>query len=335
MPALALVGAGIGAGAGYAIAGTATAALTGASIGASIGGGYDQLNTAYDNAAAVRVTGQYNAQHAVQVARYNASVARTVATANAGLALMGATASSQATTAITDYNARLQRAVSEYNASLLEDDAELIWQASELDVFQFERAAQVMRGAARAAYGASGVVLDISTDTPSQVMLDMETEAALEVAIMRHNADIQAGRLLNAAAQSRWEGQVMANKILYEGYTSASLTMLQGAMGAAAELGLGYIQANQIEWQGARQAENILRNAWWGSEQYKQQGQQQLVDGLFRGLGYYANYRGATAAASPSSALTRVTPISGAGGGYVPPVGTPTPSSGGSLLLSP
>lgn len=267
----------------------------GATIGGAIGGGYDQLQTGYSNANAVYANGMHNYNSSLAAGQYNAEVLRATGNLNARLSLLGGEAVASASEGLAEYNAELRRMIGDYNASLLEQDAELIWDAADLDIYQYDRQQRSVRGTTRAAYGASGVRLDEPTDTPSQVLLDMETEAELEKLIIKYNADVQASRVLNAASLSRWQGEAEARQILFEGFSTANLSRLQGALGAAGELASTELAAQNVLWSSSAEAGNILREATFARDQYRQSGRQAFMDGLFTGMTFYAGYKLKTA----------------------------------------
>jgi len=302
-----ILGGVAGGAAGFWMGGPSGAA-TGFSIGSSIGGGIDARNIAYNNASNVYAMGQYNAAHTIAIGNYNASVIGATAVVNASLTAAGAVLGAQATTMVSMYNANLKLMMSNYNASLLEDEAELVWQAAELDVFQHRKAMEVVEGSARAAYGASGVLVDVATDTPSQALLDIETERELDVFIMRHNADIQAGKLLDAAAHTRWEGEQFAKQILFEGFTSSNLQMGQAMLGVVGELAGAGLRQNQIQWTSQMEANRIMTEAYYGAQNFKASGDQSLINGLLDGAKFYGQYKLATAA--PKAGTPTPTPKS-------------------------
>ena len=257
--------------------------VLGAQVGASIGGGIDRMNQLNNNADAVIQASQFNSAHALQVAEFNAQFTQATSFANASISLLGASLSALTTEAVTAYNANVATVVSEYNASLFEQEAGLVYESLELDIDQFERVAAQAKGTATVFYGASGVVIDEPRDTPANTLLDMDIERDLEIAIMRHNADIQAGKLLTAAAQTRFQGQVQTQQILFEGLTAANLTRLQGGLSAIGTTTQGALDASIIRTQGTLDARAITANALIDANQFRKAGDQALFDGLFQG----------------------------------------------------
>lgn len=285
-----IIGAGLGALATIPTGG-AVNPWVGASMGAAIGGGIDARSVSYSNARARRTAAQYNYQKTIRDAEYNNRIEAAITGVNNAALMAGATASAGITRQIAAYNANLKRQVADHNAELLEHEAELVYQAAELDEDQFIRAANQQQGAMKAAYGASGVIVDDPRDTPAQRLMDAEIEEELEVSIIRHNADIQASKLLLGAATSRWEGELAARQILFEGFSSANLTMTQAASRAIGNAGQSALNQAARSYNARSQAHEIMVTGNWDANQYEQAGDRAFMRGLFSAGSTYANYK--------------------------------------------
>lgn len=302
-----IVGTGVGAIAGVYMGNP----WLGAQMGAAIGGGLDARSASRGNARASRTAAQYNYQSTINTARFNNRVASAAAGANAAITMAGASATAGITQQISVYNASLKRAVANHNASLLEDEAERIYEASELDVDQFIRAADQQQGGMKVAYGASGVQLDAPGDTPATRLLDAEIEEELEVSIIRHNADLQASKLLLGAATSQWEGELAARQILFEGFSSANMNLMSAASSAFGGLAQTALDNTARSYNARVRANDALYTGGVNARQFDKQGDQALMNGIFGAGMAYAGTRAGVSGSRPTSS---------SGGGTVAPM---------------
>lgn len=236
-------------------------------------------STALGNIQASNMIGRFNAQAAAQAGRISAQAY-----------MMGA-----------EMNADIIRATARYNDSLLATEEEQLWDALELDVELMRNERLRERGAMLAIQSVSGTVM--GTGSNADAITDQMTQEALDLFVMRHNADIGAADLLNARAQGLWEADMQAKKVMWEGQLAAITTQANANMGAASQLATTAISgaANLISATNARDSQMAS-----GSLQYAQnnmQAQSNLVTGLFGAAqtGVAAFYAGRTPGTSPET----------------------------------
>ena len=142
---------------------------------------------------------------------------------------VGAVASIQAGQA-AQASAQYQNTIAQQNADIYEQKAKRATEIGEYEVKRFDKQFNKTFASVERAYAFSGV--DVSRGTPLAVMEDYLTEAEIEKANLKYNADIQAGDYREAAVLSRMEGQLA----LYTGrqrqigsYFQAGRTLLGGA----------------------------------------------------------------------------------------------------------
>ena len=266
---------------------------------------YGAVSTSQANKRNAQLTNewaQYNAAVAQGVGRANAQSARDFAVLNASMATLGAQTEAAIAVKAAEYNAGIRLQVAEYNARMIEKEIPLIWDQANLDIFNLGQEMDQLIGSNRAMYGASGVRLD--EGTPLDVEISNRTQEAMEVAIIRHNADVAAARLVDQAAMSRWEGQVEAGQIMYEGRMSGALSLARGTMQAGGMLAQGSYDSAMIKYNAAVNSNQITWGGKIKAADYRAAGDRALVDGMFN-----AASRGAQAYA----ASYRPTPSTGAG----------------------
>lgn len=256
---MAMTGSQTGGLVGGAVSGAATGASVGgpygAIIGAVLGGalGYfsgddgsgDQLNSIYS---------QYNAIQQQRAGQINANAIRGAANANAALIMGAAGFNIENQFRLDKYNADLKSFLGDYNAGLLENEAALTWEAAELELDQMENVFEREFGRMKTGYGASGVMMN--QDTPLVAQIDATTQYEMDVMIVRHGADIRSKKLLDSAARSRWEGNMAAASIMFE-----------GKMNAAGMAGNAQVQAAGVLTQGGINADMMAYNASVGANQ--------------------------------------------------------------------
>ena len=240
-------------------------------------------STALGNIQASNMIGRFNAQAAVQAGRISAQAY-----------MMGA-----------EMNADIIRATAQYNDSLLATEEEQLWDALELDVDLMRNERLRERGTMLAIQSVSGTVM--GTGSNADAVTDQMTQEALDLFVMRHNADIGAADLLNARAQGLWEADMQAKKVMWEGQLAAITTQANANMGAASQLATTAISgaANLISATNARDSQMAS-----GSLQYAQnnmQAQSNLVTGLFGAAqqGVAAFYAGRTPSPTQTTDLSK------------------------------
>lgn len=271
--------------------------------GISLIQGFAGSETGKRNADAARAWGAYNAAMARRYSNFNADSIEKIAQLNSVLLSSTAETNSKITEALAQYNSTLRVQASEFNARLLEKEAELVWQAEELDQAIFARQAELLQKDTRSRFASSGI--DVNNGSPVDFMVDQATQINLESFIIRHNADIQAGKLLDAAALGRWQGEAEAAAMMYEGsMTSLSLTT-QASMQISQLNAQAAYDALIERFNGEVRASQILSDAEWKASQYKQDGLMSLLTGLFQGaswglksFGSYSTYDSDSASSS-------------------------------------
>ena len=242
--------------------------------------GYD---TALSNTQAANMIGRFNAMAATQAGRISA----------------------QAYMAGAEMNAEIIRATAAYNDSLLATEEEQLWDALELDVELMRNERLRERGTMLAIQSVSGTVM--GTGSNADAVTDQMTQEALDLFVMRHNADIGAADILNARAQGLWEADMQAKKVMWEGQLAAITTQANANMGAASQLATTAISgaANLISAGNARDSQLAS-----GSIQFAQNNmaaQSNLVTGLFGAAqtGVAAYYAGKTPTPTQTTDLSK------------------------------
>lgn len=239
----------------------------------------------------------YNAAQAQQTAEFNATAIEELAAVNSNLIYTSAENSAVITESLAKFNAALRVQVAEYNAQLLEKEAALVWEAQELDQIIYAREAERTIKDIRAGFASRGV--EIAVGSPVDYVVDQATQAKLESFVIRHNADIQMTKLLDAAALSRWEGQAAAAAIVYESQLTALSTRTQGKLDATMVDIQGAYDAAMTRFNGTTESYQILQEGLWQSSQYSQAATQTLITGLFQGTASLIQaYESATASKS-------------------------------------
>jgi len=278
--------------------GTAIAPGYGTAIGAVVGlvvGGVAGYFSSDDGSGA-KMQSIYSQYNAIQTARAGAANARAraaVAGLNADMTLMGTTFNITQQLQFDKYNAQLKSFLGDYNADLLENEAARVWEAADLELLQRGQVFSREFGQMKTGYGASGVMMN--SDSPLLAQIDATTQHEMDVMVVKYNADIQAKKILDAAAQSRWEGNMAAQSIIYEGgmnaattygnaILSATGTRLQGGIDSAMTLYNSQVNANQILMGG-----NNAISDWQSKDN------QAMASGLFQAgttvANAYANYK--------------------------------------------
>lgn len=234
----------------------------------------------------------YNAQMGYNVGMANAQAAATAMNANAAAAMQAGRLNAKVTRDVALYNSELMWRVTKYNNSLYDHELSLLWDEVGLEVHNLEKARQLEHSAMRAGYAASGVVID--EGSPADVLAAQRAQEEMDKFVIRHQGDIQASRILNAQAQSLWEGLMESNKILFEGEMSALATEGNAAIQAAAASAQAGITRAAGEWTAQQQYQAGLYNAQMGFNQNQQQIGANFMSGLFQAGGlaagaFYAN----------------------------------------------
>ena len=243
------------------MSGTSSGFISGAAAGAAIGGEtfgpYGAVIGGVIGGIAGLFTGsssdaQFKQQQ--EVARYNALMtyntnmnnanSRFILNGfNAALSLKTAEINAELTQRSALYNANVIKMTTEYNNNLLEYEQELLWDKFDLDKTLLHQQRERERGAIIARQSSSGVILGDEKSTGALVLNSM-TQEALDVFIMRHQADINYTNIENKQAQNVWQGNLAIDKVMYEGAMTAYNRTANARLSAASQLMSGAISYN-------------------------------------------------------------------------------------------
>lgn len=276
------------------------------SAAAQVAGGISANRTSRANQKATEAASYLNSQNTIYSGIENASIITAAAKANNATIAALASFNAGQDWDLAKYNANLRMLVSDYNAQILEREAFDIWEAAEVDILHIANQAARSEGDVLAAYGASGAQIN-DTDSVADAIIDVRTQSELDKFIVRHGADIQAQKIKNEAARSRWDGLVTAQQIVYEG----SQRSIGGLMNAAISMAGNTAQAKIDSWatttNANRQAASIRFGGQVTGAQYAAQGSQALANGMFTAAGSlassYINSRVPQSSAAPTSSL--------------------------------
>jgi hypothetical protein len=211
-----LSGAASGAAIGFEVygpIGAAVGGVIGGVAGLVTGGSADaqhqsQMDIARFNAITQYSTNMQNAATQFMISSYNMKVEQLMAKINANRSL-----------AVADYNVQVIQDTLEYNNNLLDEELRLLWEQYDLDSNLLEDARAVERGKIEAVQAASGVVM--GQDSAADVIIDQKTQEALDAFILRHGADVEASKILNAKATNEWKGEMQIRQTQWQGELAA------------------------------------------------------------------------------------------------------------------
>jgi len=269
------------------------------SAAASLAQGANSAAAANKNAALAAQTGQVNYNSILATGENNASAIESTAMFNAALSIIGANINASAESAITAYNANLQREIGSYNAGLLMGESVLIWDAANLEIENIEYQMHQDAGNILASYGASGIQIN-STDSIADVLIDSDTQHQMNISVVRHGADIEAGKLKDAAARSIYEGEMEARRMEYETSVRVQNSKLSAAFSAMGSLMQGSIDAGLTRKNAGVAANQALQGGSIQSAQYRAQAKSAMNSGLFSAAGSVASSYVGNATASSS-----------------------------------
>lgn len=169
-----------------------------------------------------------------------------------------------------EYNMQISDYTSEYNAQLHEQEAQEIWNQLDLDLHWLHMARAAERGDITTSYAHAGVELN-SMDTPGQTIMDSKTLEELDATIMTHNAETRAGKALDAAAMSRWEGRTIRQQIIYESGIEAATTLMNSFSRASSIALQSFMDAQMTRHNSANRADSLLYDAYYDAYTYDQQ----------------------------------------------------------------
>lgn len=284
---------------------------------------------AQNNALATRAAAHFNAEQAVRGTAFNSAM--TIGTSVVNAAMAGAASSVQAALIMREaqYNAAIQYATGMYNAALIEREEALLWQEHDLNKFIYKRRIARDTKAVLVSYGGANIELGNIGEAPDLAALDIRSEGMLQMAIMKFSVDVEAYKMHEAAARSRWEAGMNAIAITESGKNQATGAGIQGMIQSAGMLMQGRLDAASNMFQGVITSNAILHEASWAENQYNRAGRQAWRDGLFMAgtrIGQAA-FSYAAATYTPSSELLGSHPNAFAGYGGPQSVYNPSATS--------
>lgn len=293
-----------------AMAGTMVCPGIGTAIGAVAGGvlgfmsGDDGSSAATDLAYA-----QYNAQMVLEAGQANSAAILAAASTNASATMSAAAINLSATVAVTNYNAAVNIATSQYNSQLLQQEALETWIDADIDVRNMEQEFSSNLGSMKVAQGASGIQMNTGTSNTARV--DAQTQENMDVMTVRYKADYAAAKLLDASAQSVWEGAIAAQTTILEGRAQAASNYGNSVLSAASTISQGNIDSSMALYNSQVSAERTLLTGENDYAAWESADDQAFTNGLFKaGTTVASSYAGSASSVSGSSGALD---ISGAG----------------------
>lgn len=256
---------------------------------------------------------EYNAANRYNTDMTNIAAQTALAGVNARLAQQQADMNASYQRKVSARNAEMIQSTMVYNDALLENEIQLRWESTGLDLKQLADQRMIERGTIVATQASSGTV--IGEESNAAVVTDQMTQEAMDAFIVSRGADIQINKIKMEQAKSLSEGNNQINKVLWEGEMGAIVAQNNGqaqAIGALASANIaaqaGSISATNQYKAGMSGAANTYNN---NDTTIKNN----MMSGLFGAASQGAqNYYGGKTATSqlPSSGATG-TGSSGAG----------------------
>ena len=240
-----------GAAAGAA-AGSRTGNWWGVAIGAVAGGaiGYFSGSSIDSQRANQQAWARYNSSLQLNADLYNLSAQLSVARYNAQAAQYQAAFQARQQHEAINYNINLINTKTAYESQLFDDEIQKTWNAYDLDVQNIHMFRARELGSLVADQAASGTV--IGEGSNAQIVIDQQTQEALDVSIAKFDADRTVADIENARARSQWEAGVAIQQMLWQGAAAeagaavnASLQAAGGASAALLNAGAGRYDALQ------------------------------------------------------------------------------------------
>lgn len=249
--------------------------------------GQNTKSSYYSRARATREYGQTNARNTELAGLRTSQMQLMSSSFNAGMQWAVGGMEAKSIWDRATYNAMAVTYTSEYNAAMKDREAAEIWQRADLDMELLHLARERERGDITVAYAHNGIELD-SMSTPAQALLDSQTSEELDKLIVRFNADSSAGKALDAAALSRWEGKTSRQQILWEGNVNSQITLMNAGVRRSSTLMQGSLDAAMSRWNAYTNADSLLYQAYYDASQQEAAGDAAAADGLFGGIGTIA-----------------------------------------------
>ena len=236
----------------------------------------------------------YNAITNFNVAVDNINAQNALARHNARAIMAADKASGKLRMATAELNATIIEDVTAYKDKLIDEELALMWEASDLDQELLANQRAVERGDIVANQAASGTI--IGEGSNASVVMDQMTQEAMDLTVVRHNADIAAAEINNKKATNLWEGSMEASKIRWEGQAGALISSYNAAVQASSIVTEAKISGNANK----RSAGFALQSGLLGSNNIKNSADanasNNLTNGLFgatsQAVGAYAENKG-------------------------------------------
>jgi hypothetical protein len=188
--------------------------------------------------------GYFNTQMKYKTDMNNIASMQAIARYNAGAILAAAGMKTAAEKAVSQRNAAQVLATMNYNDELYQEDIDLLWEATELDMVQLGNQRARERGTMVAVQGASGTV--IGEGSNADVVSDQMAQEAMDTLIVKRGAEVKTAQIQNARSQSLWKGYGESQKILWEGEMSAVVNTANAKLQAAGVLAESALQAGAM-----------------------------------------------------------------------------------------
>lgn len=247
----------------------------------AIASGISGSNAAKRNARNTLAMSLYNSQESLRMGVVNANAITAATNASNAATWAVAQIGAKDTWDIAQYNADVRMLVGNYNSDVLLQEARYVWEAANADVTLLERDLARTKGNILTSYGASGAQIN-ATDAVAMALTDAGTEAEINKFIVRHSADIQAAKIKNEAARSRWDGFMAAQQILYEGGMSSMGQYAQAGINIAGNTAQGRIDAASTLYNAQTQSRGMFYGGQVQAREYNAQASQAMTNGLFQ-----------------------------------------------------
>jgi len=296
---------------GGAVSGAASGAAMGASyggyVGAIVGGVVGFVGGLFggDDGSSARTAqayANYNARQVINAGYVNARNISAVSQAMVNMTMANAAFGVEMNAEVSAHNAELKSFLGDYNASLLEDQARQVWEASDLDITQMDNVFSRQLGNMKVGYGKSGVMMN--QDSPLVAQIDAETQHQLDVMVVQHGADLKAHKLLDAAAMSRWEGNMAAATIMFEGRMNAMSNYGNALMSAAGTTIQGNINSQMSMYNATVQGNQIGMGGNAAYATYQSQDAQAFTSGVMQGVTKVASYNWGGSSSTTATTMT-------------------------------
>lgn len=214
-------------------------------VGISVVSAVVNRSSAKSQNSANKSTGYFNTQMKYQTDMNNIAAMQAIAKYNSAAILEAARVKTEAERAVSRRNAAQIIATTNYNEELYQEDIDLLWDATELDMVQLGNQRARERGTMIAVQAASGTV--IGEGSNADVVSDQMAQEAMDTLIVKRGAEIKTAQIQNAKAQSLWKGYGEAQSVLWEGEMSAVVNTENAKLQAAGVLAESAIKASAMK----------------------------------------------------------------------------------------